>query len=181
MTSPPAAMTLCERAVFKSFELIENKLAVSFKALLFPIISLSSSSLKVINYFGVAVNFIVALSTLRVRPSQKHRPSPARINWPRLSGGNNVSPNVVIGFSRSNSRYIRKAPRTSKPFTISRRPPADAQATPSRGRRDEPRQRGALPSVHLSRIASANFRTESSGVYAPCLQVIHHALDRDFV
>jgi len=48
ITSPPAAMTLCERAVLKSFELIENKLAVSFKALLFSIISLSSSSLKVI-------------------------------------------------------------------------------------------------------------------------------------
>lgn len=47
MTSPPAAMTLCERAVLRSFELMENKLAVSFKALLFSIISLSSSNLKV--------------------------------------------------------------------------------------------------------------------------------------
>lgn len=41
------------------------------------------------------------------------------------------------------------------PFTISKRPPADAQATPSRGHSDEPsgdraRARGALPAVYLS-------------------------------
>lgn len=59
------------------------------------------------NYFGVAINFIVALSALRARPSQKHRPSLARINWSRLSGGNDfndVFPDVVA-FSGSSSRH----------------------------------------------------------------------------
>lgn len=48
ITSPPAAITLCVRAVFNSCALIENKFAVSFKAVLFSMKSLSSISLKVI-------------------------------------------------------------------------------------------------------------------------------------
>ncbi|EZA52423.1 hypothetical protein X777_08566 [Ooceraea biroi] len=48
MTSPPAAMTLCESAVLRSAELMENRLAVSFRALLFSMSSLSLSNLKAI-------------------------------------------------------------------------------------------------------------------------------------